>query len=127
MATFRGMFYGYREYVLRVGGRIVLPIWELDGRIPTRSITYAGTAADAYPAITQFPNLEQSEVIWVQTWDNSLNFKLSPDAVNYQDDEEVDPDKNLGSWFHRAAARGMALKNLTPGSNARYQVVVFFV
>lgn len=126
MAMFRGMFYGYREYVFAIGGgRVQLPIWELDGRIPTRNTVYAGNAADAYPAITAFG--EQSEVILVQTWDNNLMFKLSSDGISYVDEEEVDPDKNLGSWFHRAAARGIAVKNETPGSVARYQVIAFFV
>lgn len=128
MANFRGMFFGYREIVVLLRpGRIQLPIWELDGKIPTRNITYSGNAADAYPAITQFPNLEQSEIIWVQTWDEALMFKLSADGVNYQDEIEVDPDKNLGAWFHRVSARGMALKNKSAGSVARYQIVVFFV
>lgn len=128
MATHRGMFFGYRGIVLLLRpGRVQLPVWELDGRIPTRSITYAGNAADAYPAMIQFPRLDQSEAIWVQTWDEALMFKLSADGVNYQDEEEVAPDKNLGSWFHRASARGIALKNQTAGSVARYQIVVFFV
>ena len=127
MASYTGMFYGYREYVLIGGGRIMLPIWELDGPIPTRNVTYNGNAADAYPAMTQFTNLEQSEIIWVQTWDNALMFKLSPDAVNYQDELEVDPGKSLGSWYHRASARGFALKNKSAGSVARYQLVAFFV
>lgn len=122
----RGMFYGYREFIFKAGGRVQLAIWELDGNIPTRNTTYDGTTGDAYPAMIQFPNLEQSEAILVQTWDNALTFKLSPDGVNYQDEKEVDPDKDLGSWFHRASARGIALKNKTAGSNARYQVVVFF-
>lgn len=127
MASYRGMFYGYREYVLRVGGRVQLPLWELDGRIPIRNVTYSGTATDAYPAITTFAGLEQSEAILIQTWDNALDFKLSDDGVLYQDENEVDPDKNLGSWFHRVSARGFAIKNKSAGSNARYQVVVFFV
>ena len=125
MATYRGMFYGYREW-RKVGGRIQLGIWELDGKLPTRNTTYDGNAADAYPAMTVFPNSEQALAIWVQTWNNSLFFKLSNDAVSYQDEVEVDPDKNLGSWFHRSAARGICLKNQTPGAAARYQVVVFF-
>lgn len=127
MASYRGMYYGYRGYVLPVGGRVQLPIWELDGRIPTRNVTYDGTATDAFPAITTFARLQQSEVILIQTWDNALVFKLSEDGVGYEDEQEVDPDKNLGSWFHRASARGFAIKNKTAGSNARYQVVVFFV
>ena len=104
-----------------------LPLWELDGRIPTRSLTYSGNAADAFPAMTPFPRLEQSEVILVQTWDNPLIFKLSQDGVSYQDEQEVDPDKNLGSWFHRVSMRGFAVKNQTPGDVARYQIVAFFV
>jgi len=77
--------------------------------------------------MTIFPNREQSELIWVQTWDESLMFKLSADGVNYQDEEEVAPDKNLGAWFHRSSARGIAVKNQSAGSTARYQIVVFFV
>jgi len=127
MANFRGIFYGYREYVFPVSGRVQLPLWELDGRIPTRNSVYSGNAADAYPAMIQFPNLEQSVMIWVQTWDEALMFKLSADGVGYEDEEEVAPDKNLGSWFHRASARGMAIRNESAGSTARYQVVVFFV
>ena len=68
MANHVGMFYGYREYVFPVRpGRVTLPLWELDGRIPTRNETYSGSAADAYPAITLFPNLAKSEAIYVQT------------------------------------------------------------
>ncbi len=125
-----GSFYGYRAPAppLSVAvGRVALSILELDGEIPTRNITYDGNALDAYPAITQFPNLEQSAIIWVQTWDEALTFKASADGVNYQDEMEIDPDKNLGSWLQRTSARGFAVKNLTPGDTARYQVVVFFV
>jgi len=127
MAAHVGMFYGYKGFVFPVGGRVQLPFWELDGRIPTRSLTYSGNALDAYPAITTFPRLEQSEVIWVQTWDNKLMCKLSEDGVNYEDEFEIDPDKNLGSWFHRASARGFAVENETAGAVARYQIVAFFV
>ncbi|KKN57108.1 hypothetical protein LCGC14_0565800 [marine sediment metagenome] len=128
MANYVGMFHGYREFVFEVSpGRVTLPLWELDGKIPTRNITYSGNAADAYPAITQFPSLEQSEAIFVQTWDEALMFKLSPDGVTYQDEIEVDPDKNLGAWFHRVSARGFSIVNASAGSTARYQMVVFFV
>lgn len=128
MAAYVGVFYGYRGYVLvGGGGRIQFPLWEMMGKIPTRNSTYQGNAADAYGVMTQFTRLEQSEVIWVQTWDESLMFKLSTDGVNYQDEAEVDPDLNLGSWFHRASARGFAIRNKTPGSVARYQLVAFFV
>ena len=122
------MFFGYRGIVvIPRPGRVQLPLWELDGKVPTRNETYSGNAADAYPAMTLFPNLEQSELIWVQTWDEALMFKLSADGVNYEDEEEVDPDKNLGSWFHRVSARGFSIKNAAAGSIARYQMVVFFV
>jgi len=114
-------------YQIFAGGRVQLPLPEVVGRMPGRNVTYSGNALDAYPAMTQFPNLEQSAAILVQTWGNALTFKLSPDGVNYQDEEEVDPDKNLGSWFHRGSARGIAVKNKSAGLVARYQVVVFFV
>jgi len=114
-------------YQTFAGGRVRLPISEVAGRMPGRNVTYSGNALDAYPAMTQFPNLEQSAAILIQTWGNALTFKLSPDGVNYQDEEEVDPDKNLGSWFHRGSARGITVKNKTAGLVARYQIVVFFV
>lgn len=127
---YAGSFFGYRALAplpAAAGGRVQLPILELMGKIPTRNTTYDGNALDAYPAITVFPNRNQSEAIWVQTWDEALTFRLSADGVTYQDEVEVDPDENLGSWFRRVAARGFAVKNETAGDVARYQIVAFFV
>ena len=121
-----GAFFGYRELIpapAAAVGRVQLPFWELDGKIPTSNVTYAGNALDNYPAMTVLT--QPSELILIQTWDENLAVMLSQDAVTYQDELEIDVDLNLGSWLHRYAARGFSVKNKTPGSTARYQIVVF--
>jgi len=119
-----GTFYGYRgRLAAPVVGRVSLGMWELAGRIPTTNTTYDGNALDIYPVITVLR--PASELLLIQTWDESLAVMLSQDGVTYQDEIEIDPDKNLGSWFRRYSARGFTVKNKTPGSIARYQIVVF--
>lgn len=118
-----GTFYGYRELLEKPVGRVQLGIWELDGKIPTTNLTFAGSALDAYPAMQILAI--QSEIILIQSWEAVLDVKLSTDGVNYQDQFEVDPDLKLGSWFHRYSALGFTVKNNAAGLTAKYQVVVF--
>jgi len=120
-----GAYFGYRGMIRAGGsvGRVQLGIWEMEGKIPTGNVTYDGNALDNYPVITLFRR--PSEILLIQTWDERLTVKLSQDGVAYQDEFEIDPDLNFGSWLHRYSARGFALKNTTPGVTARYQVVAF--
>ena len=126
MAIAGGAFFGYRELGpagAAAVGRVQLGIWELEGKIPTSNVTYSGNALDNYPLITLFRR--PSEILLIQTWDERLTVKLSQDGVAYQDEFEIHPDKNFGSWLRRYSARGFALKNTTPGVTARYQFVAF--
>jgi hypothetical protein len=117
--------YGYRAFrpVSGVVGRVTLGLWELEGKIPTTNETFDGNALDNYPLITLFRQV--SEILLIQTWDENLSIQLSQDGVAYQDELELDPGLSLGSWLHRYAARGFSVKNTTPGSTARYQIVAF--
>ena len=104
-------------------GRVQLSIWDLAGKIPTGNVTYDGNALDNYPVMTLLRR--PSEILLIQAWGERLTVKLSKDGVTYQDEFEIDPDKNFGSWLRRYSARGFALKNTTAAAIARYQVVAF--
>jgi len=124
MAHYVGLFYGYRESVISGWiGRIALPLWELDGPVPSQMRVYTGNAPDAYGAMITFP--WQSEILLLQVWDKTAIFQVSKDGVTYEEEKEVDPDKYFGSWFHRYAAYGFRVKNKTAGQVARYQVIPF--
>lgn len=118
-------FYGYRELAPLSGavGRVQLGLWEIAGKIPTSNETHDGNALDNYPVITLLR--QASEILLIQTWDEGLCVKLSQDGLTYQDELEIDPDLDFGSWLHRYSARGFTVKNKTPGSTARYQIVAF--
>ena len=119
-----GSFFGYRELEAEAAvGRVQLPIWELGGPVPHNMKVYQGEADDDYGEMVSFP--WQTIILLVQVWDNNAIFKLSDDGETYQDEREIDPAKNLGSWFRRYAARGIAIKNKETGLTARYQIVPF--
>lgn len=120
MAQYAGMFYGYREAVLPVVGRVMLPPWEIDGKVPHAMEVFQGDAADAYTTLTFS---EQSETLLIQTWKQKLIFRLSQDGITYQDETTLDPGRDLGSWYHRFSAKSVQIKNEAAGANAEYQVV----
>lgn len=120
-----GSFWGYRELLLKiVGGRVTLPLWELEGIVPHAMQVFKGDAPDEYAAIQTFS--KKSAILLLQVWQNPGIFQLSYDGVEYQDEVEVDPEKNLGSWFHRYEAKGFRVKNKAAGSVAKYQVIPFW-
>ena len=125
MAIAGGAYFGYRGLGAAgvLVGRLQLSLWEMEGKIPTGNVTYDGNALDNYPLITVLR--PASELLLIQTWDESLAVMLSQDGVTYQDEFEIHPDKNWGSWFHRYSAKGFTVKNMTPGATARYQIVAF--
>lgn len=118
-----GSFFGYREAIIPTVGRVQLPIFELLGPVPSKMKVYRDNAPDGYGEMIAFP--WQSLLMLVQVWNNKAMFKLSADGDTYQDEKEIDPEKNLGSWFRRYAARGIAIENKEAGSTARYQIVAF--
>lgn len=125
MATFTGgSFWGYRAGVFPITGRVCLPVWELDGPVPRALKVFQGDAPDAYGAMQTFP--EQSLIILVQVWNNKAVFQLSEDGQTYGEEREIDPDKKLGSWLRRFAARGFRIKNKAAGLTAEYQVVTYW-
>lgn len=121
--NYSGMFYGYREWVFGRIGRIMLEIWELAGKVPHTLEVFSGQAADAYGNMVTFGG--QSAIILVLTWDATANFQLSPDGSAYLDEFQVDPDKDMGGFIRRFAARGFRVKNRTPGLISRYELVAF--
>lgn len=124
-----GMFYGYREYVGGWVGRIELPLWELEGRIPSWFEVYKGTAGDAWSAMIPFIDSRtgrsaQSIMLLIMAYGNEAEFRLSKDGIGYSDIVEVDPDMTLGgSFFRRYAGKGFSVRNKTPGKVAEYQLV----
>ena len=123
MADFTGEFFGYREFEPGLTGRIMLALWELPGKVPQAMKVYSGDAPDDYGAMITFP--WQSEILLIMVKDNNALFQLSADGSNYEDEGEVDPKINLGSWFHRYAARGLRIKNQSAGLVSKYQVIAF--
>lgn len=120
----RSSFLGYRELEIEVAaGRVMLPLFELDGPVPHQMKVYKGDAPDSYGDMTVFP--WQTEIVLLQVWSSKGVFQLSSDGAGYEDEKELDPEKNLGSWFRRYAARGFRVKSKTPGSTARYQVIIY--
>lgn len=124
MAAHLGVLWSYRIGVIKGGGRVQLGVWELEGPIPSAMEVLDGNAPDAYGAMQTFT--KQTKILLLQVWDNPGVFQLSADGSTYEDEVEVDPDKNLGSWYHRYAARGFRVKNKTGAAVARYQVIPFW-
>lgn len=100
-----------------------MPLWELDGPVPSRMRVYTGNAPDAYGAMTAFD--WQTEILLLQAYEKTLIFQLSKDGATYEDEKEIDPEKDFGSWFHRFAAYGFRVKNKTAGQTGRYQVIAY--
>lgn len=123
MAHYYGLFYGYREWLGSRIGRLMLELWELDGKIPHTLEVFEGDAGDAWSAMYSFGG--QSVIVLVMAWDASALFELSEDGSTYLDETEVDPDKEMGGFVRRFAARGFRVKNKTAGLTARYQFVAF--
>jgi len=123
MSSYVGSFYNYRMARYIPVGRVQLDIWELDGKIPHNMKVWRGTAGDAYGAMQSFTF--QSVIVLLQSWNNTAVFQLSNDGSTYQDEIEVDINKNLGSWFHRFAGKGFRVKNKQAGAPAYYQVIAF--
>lgn len=127
-----GMFYGYREYTAGWVGRIELPLWELDGRLPSWFEVYKGSAGDAWSAMQQFIDsrtgrLTQSLMVLIMAYTNEAEIRLSKDGVVYSDIVEVDPNMSLGgSFFRRYAGKGFSVRNKTPGKVADYQVLALW-
>ena len=123
MAQYYGLFYGYREWVTGRIGRLMLELWELEGKIPHTLEVFEGDAADAWSAM--YPFAGQSVIVLAMAWDAGCMFQLSQDGTSYLDETEVDPDKEMGGFIRRFAARGFRVKNKTAGLTARYQFVAF--
>ncbi len=123
MAHYSGIFYGYREYpTVAVVGRLVGVLGFLD-RVPQAYDVFRDTAPDAYGAMLPFT--DQSIYIIGQVWDQKALIQLSYDGATYQDELEIDPEKNFGSIIRKFAGRGFRIKNKDAGSTARYQVMAF--
>lgn len=124
MASYSGMFFGYREALFSAArGRISLGWLELQGRIPYTLDVFADDAGDSYSAMETFGG--QSLILWAQVWDKAAIIQWSYDGTTYQDEKEIDPDKNLGTFLRRMAMRGFRIKNKAAGQISRYQVVAF--
>jgi len=123
MADYTGQFFGYREFIPSLIGRITLPLWELPGEVPHELKVYKGDAPDDYGDMVTFP--WQTIIVLIMVKDNNAEFQLSSDGVDYQDEGEIDPKINLGSWFHRYAGRGFRIKNRSPGLVSKYQVIAY--
>ena len=124
MADYQGMFYGYRQGGIPAVGRVQLGPWELDGKTPYTMQVFSGNAPDAYAAMQTFA-IGQTQMLLLQVWDNEGIFQMSRDGDTYEDELEMAPEKNLGSWFHRMAAYGFRIKSKQAGMTARYQVIAF--
>lgn len=123
MAEWVGMFFGMREGLLVGVGRICLPPWELEGKVPHALEVFTGTAGDSYSALIPFT--QQSVTLLLQVDQNKAVFQLY-DGEGYPDEVKVDPDHNFGSWFHRYSAKGFRIKNAELAKNADYRVVNFW-
>lgn len=123
MAHYYGVFYGYREYpkVAVVVGR--LGILGMLDRVPHAYDVFRDSAADAYGAMLPFT--DQSIYIIAQVWGQKALIQFSYDGTTYEEELEIDPEKNLGSMIRKFAGRGFRIKNKDAGSIARYQVMAF--
>lgn len=123
MAHYHGVFYGYREYpkVAAVGGR--LGILGMLDRVPHAYDVFRDSAADDYGAMLAFT--DQSIYIIGQVWGQKALIELSYDGETYQEELEIDPEKNFGSIIRKFAGRGFRIKNKDAGAIARYQVMAF--
>ena len=131
MANYAGCFVGYREWK-KLGGRIQLELWELDGRIPSWMEVYAGTAGDTWSAMQTFidsrtSKQEQTIMLLIMAYDNEAVFRVSVDGVVYSEIIEIDPNAKLGgSVFRRYSAKGFGVRNLRSGAAAKYQVIAMW-
>jgi len=123
MAQYYGVFYGYREYPkVAVVGRLVGVLGRLD-RVPHAYDVFRDSAADAYGAMITFT--DQSIYVIAEVWQQKAVIQLSYDGQTYQDELEIDPDKDFGAMIRNFAGRGFRIKNKDAGSIARYQVLAF--
>jgi len=123
MAHYYGVFYGIRE-LPKVGllGRVVGYLGMLD-RVPFAYDVFRDSAADDYGAMLPFT--DQSIYILAQVWQQKALIQLSYDGRTYEDELEIDPEKNFGSMIRKFAGRGFRIKNKGAGATARYQVMAF--
>ena len=123
MAHYYGVFYGYRE-LPKVGvfGRLIGYLGTTD-RVPHAYDVFRDNAPDDYGAMLPFT--DQSIYILAQVWDQKALIELSYDGETYEEELEIDPDKNLGSMIREFAGRGFRIKNKDAGATARYQVMAF--
>jgi len=123
MAHYYGVFYGYREFpIVPVTGRLVGHLAILE-RVPSAYDVFRDSAADDYGAMLPFT--DQSIYILAQVWQQKALIQLSYDGTTYEEELEIDPEKEFGSIIRKFAGRGFRIKNKDAGAIARYQFLAF--